>query len=418
MFESIIKSNLIHYLNTKSCFSAGQHGFMTGASTATNLIESLNILKRGFQSKCCNRIVYFDFAKAFDSVSYSKLIFKLSHLGLPNNLIKTINSFLVDRTQRVCIDNILSEALPLISGVPQGSVLGPVLFLIYINDLTKVLSPDCISKLFADDLKLFHVFNCAADFVSLQSNVDAVWKWSVDWQLPISVKKCSVVDYGKTSCDLTLLLNNQKLPTLAGVTDLGIVFTDSLSFSNHIVYIVNRAKIRCNMLYRCFVTKQIHFLVKGFTTYIRPVLEYCSQVWSPTKRADIDRLESVQRNFTKRLPGFKNMAYADRLVALGLHSLEERRLRLDLVFCFNILHAFNCVIPTDIGLVLAASSTRGHVLKLSVMHANVTLRVNFFANRIVGVWNALPSYVIESEHTTTFKRNLDKVDLSSFVTQF
>ena len=112
VFESIIKSNLIHYLNTKSCFSAGQHGFMTGASTATNLIESLNILKRGFQSKCCNRIVYFDFAKAFDSVSYSKLIFKLSHLGLPNNLIKTINSFLVDRTQRVCIDNILSVASP------------------------------------------------------------------------------------------------------------------------------------------------------------------------------------------------------------------------------------------------------------------------------------------------------------------
>ena len=362
--------------------------------------------------------MYFDFAKAFDSVSHPKLMFKLSYLGLPDNLLQTINSFLLGRSQRVSIDNVLSETLPVCSGVPQGSVLGPILFLIFVNDLTESVLPSSISKVFTDDLKLFHIVRSDADVAVLQSNVDAVWQWSVDWQLAISVKKCSVIDYGRSGSTVATHLNNYVLPVMSSVTDLGVIFNCTLSFTDHIACIVNRAKIRCNMLYRCFITMSANFLVKGFISYIRPILEYCCQVWSPVKRADIDLIESVQRNFTKRLTNLKHMPYSERLTTLGLRSLEERRLRLDLVFCFNILHSFNCITPADIGIILSTCSTRGHALKLTVLHSNVTSRANFFANRVVCVWNGLPHHVIVCESTAAFKRSLDKVDLSNFVTQF
>src|SRR4030088_2241731 len=170
---------------------------MQGSSTTTNLIESLDIISCGFRDKVTSATVFFDFAKAFDSVSHPKLLHKLSCFGLPVNLLKSIESFLSNRYQAVRVANTMSSTMPVCSGIPQGSVLGPLLFVIFVNDLPDCLSADAKSKLFADDLKLIQCLHSSDDLEVLQSNVNSVLKWSTDWQLPIALHKCAVIIYGK-----------------------------------------------------------------------------------------------------------------------------------------------------------------------------------------------------------------------------
>ena len=260
------------------------------------------------------------------------------------------------------------------------------------------------------------------DLACIDRNISAVFNWANTWQLPIAINKCSIVDYGRSKLvpnDINSdpSLDLASLPRLNQVTDLGVLFSASLSFSDHIHAITTKAKQRSNLIFRCFLTKNVSVLVKGFNNYVRPILEYASQVWSPCRLSDIELLESVQRNFTKRLFGMKNLSYMERLSALGLRSLEERRLMLDLVFCYNCLHGFTNVLPSEIGLELSSLSTRGHNYKLSVPHADVTSRKNFFSNRIAKSWNSLPFGLVNSTNTLSFKRGLKATDLSKFLIQ-
>ena len=191
----------------------------------------------------------------------------------------------------------------------------------------------------------------------------------------------------------------------------------NLSFSKHISDIVGRAKQRCNIMFRCFIIKDTAVLIKAFNSYVRPILEYCSQVWSPTNISDIELLESVQRNFTKRLPGLKLVCYAECLSILRLCTLEEGRIILDLMFCFNCLLGHNSINPSSIGLCVSSSNTRGNRFKLSILHSDVTSRSNFLANRIASVWNSLPDSIFDSQCPLTFRRKLGSLVLSHFIKQ-
>jgi hypothetical protein len=274
--------------------------------------------------------------------------------------------------------------------------------------------------MYADDLKVCQNLMDMDDLASFQHNLNSIWKWASDWQLPIAIKKCSILDFGKCVLDPEqsyLYLNGNRLPIGESVTDLGILFSSKLSYSEHITSIVGRAKQRSNLIFRCFVAAEIFYLLKGYICYVRPIVEYCSQVWSPTKLSDIERLESVQRSFTKRLPGLRSMTYKDRLTHLNLCSLEERRLKHDLTFLFNSLHNFNNINPTQIGLTISTATTRGHAYKLTINHSSVSARSNFFSNRIAHAWNSLPEFAAYSTSTVQFKSQIEKVDFTPFLVQ-
>ena len=209
-------------------------------------------------------------------------------------------------------------------------------------------------------------------------------------------------------------IDNTVLPVVVRATDLGVDYDAALSFRPHILIIVRKAFARSNLILKCFRCRNPVILVKAFTTYVRPILEYASQVWSPHYICDIDLIESVQRRFTKRLLGCRNANYPSRLSVLNLKSLEYRRTASDLYMCFNILRNH---VDLDPALFFSPSQNtrcRGHSMKLAKSFVNCDLLLYTFHNRVVNIWNWLPSNVVLAKNTKSFKNLLDGVDLSRF----
>jgi ribonucleases P/MRP protein subunit RPP40 len=203
----------------------------------------------------------------------------------------------------------------------QGSVLGPLLFLVYINDMINVLDGRCSCKLYADDVKIYTTSSVDDDIVYFQSKLDALFAWSRIWQLNISSSKCASMVIGDSKAEPVLYLDINVINRVSEYKDLGVIIDNSLKFKSHINSIVAKANSRACLIHKCFVTRDIPTLVRAFKTYVRPLLEYASTVWSPSC---VTSIESVQRKFTKRLLGCRQLDYATRLAKLDLQSLELR----------------------------------------------------------------------------------------------
>ena len=329
-------------------------------------------------------------------------------------MLQIIKSFLSDRSQSTIVGDSLSDSLFMTSGVPQGSVLGPVLFVIYINDIVDIFS-HCTPSLFADDLKLFIRVTNIDDFSILQDDLFALLEWSNSWQLCIAYKKCSVLSLGKIVPLTNFSIDSEVIPLCCSITDLGVTLDNKLNFSLHINSIVKVAHARANLIFRCFISKDVDCLSRAFITYVRPILEYCSPVWSPSTSTAINQIEAVQRRFSKRLSGLENCNYFERLVVLGWETLENRRLYADLVLCYKIIHGLVSINPDSIFILNNSSfNTRGHKFKLGIQHSNCNLRHNFFSIRIVPIWNELPAHVVEAVNLLMFKSLIKTCDFSKY----
>ena len=414
ILESLIKDKVMAYLLAHNMLSPSQHGFLKRHSTLTNLLETVDDWTIALNNRESVAVAYVDFAKAFDSVVHSKLIIKLQSFGLGGLLLQWIANFLKGRQQKTVVGRSCSRYTDMGSGVPQGSVLGPLLFVMYINDLPSAFHHSVTSKLYADDLKLYTVLSKLSDSQSLQRALVDLERWACTWQLPISLAKCVSFSVGRISIANPLALGGVFLPVSDSVSDLGVLVDNDLKFDSHIRLIAQKGHAKANLIRRTFMTKDYNYLIKAFTTYVRPALEYASPVWSPSYVGLIALIESVQRKFTKRLSGLWDFSYAERLNRLGLHTLEYRRLMLDLQLCYKITHGLAC--PGLLALfTVRTGPTRGHKYKLLVPSAWVNPRSHFFASRVVGVWNSLPSTVVDAPSLSSFKLRLRPVDFSNFL---
>jgi hypothetical protein len=220
---------------------------------------------------------------------------------------------------------------------------------------------------------------------------------------------------GFISDENKFVLSNNELHEIHEITDLGVLFDNHLSFYAHITGIIARAKQRLFLIYKCFISKDTTLLLKAYTIYVRPLLEYCSPIWSPHTKHDIDRIESVQRLFTKRLIGFSGLSYAQRLSKANLCSLELRRLHADLVMCYKIVHkeiSINCDNLFELD---KHNRTRGHIFKLKSKRPRLDTRLHFFGYRVIAVWNSLSRSTIEATTVASFKRCLHDEYLSVFL---
>ena len=419
VFESVIKPKLVNFLTENNCINSSQHGFVAKHSTCTNLLESLNDWTINIRRGNFTRVAYIDFAKAFDSVCHSKLVFKLGKMGITGSLLRILESFLKDRSQKVVIEGICSSVLEMRSGVPQGSVLGPILFIVYINDLSSIFPQPTVSKYFADDAKLYTEISTVDDIDTLQFNLDSLSTWANSWQLAISIHKCCTMDMITSKKQENSFYENtvdgMELDNVLMYKDLGIYFDSNLSFKSHISHVVTTAKQRTFLLFRCFLTKDTKSLLLGYKSYILPLLNYCSPVWSPSSVGDILLLESVQRVFTKKIPGLENKSYLERIKILNLHTLELRRLHSDLTLCYKILHGLVAGPPGNYGLVLANRQSRGHSYKLAITYSRVDVRKYFFGCRVAEPWNSLSDNVVASNSLKIFKTLLKRCCFNKFL---
>lgn len=254
-----------------------------------------------------------------------------------------------------------------------------------------------------------------AQTVILQERVNRVADWAHKWQLKLSLSKCQHmrVSLRKTNdISTSYSLYNNVLPSVLYCTDLGVRIDSSLSFSGHINSVVARAKHRASQIFRCFLSKDPATLTKAFVVYVRPILEFCSPVWSPCTITDINKLESVQRSFTKRLAGLRRISYNSRLSAVGLERLELRRLRADLVMCYKIVNGLVGV-PFDAFFKFSEHQiTRGHSKKLFYPDSRLNVRAHSFPIRVVSLWNRLPEAVVQTDNLYKFKKALSRIDLS------
>lgn len=405
LMEAIINRCLLSYLLNNDLISRAQYGFLPNRSTVSQLLSVSNFIVNCVDDKRWVDVVYLDLRKAFTSVSHSKLLLKLRSIGVCGKLLSWLCNFLSGRRQRVIVNGKLSGWENVISGVPQGSCLGPTLFIIYINDLCKFVDDSIMFKFYADDLKLYMCYDvsCLDMSRSLQNAITNVFEYGRMWDLNVNFAKCEIIHYGFSNPKCQYSIGNHLISVSDPVRDLGVYFSSDLKFSFHCQTIVASAFRIAFAILRSFVVKDANFLCKMYTTFVRPRLEYATVIFNPYLAKDIRSIEYVQRRFTKCIPQLANLPYLDRCARLGLHSLQFRRLVFDLVFVYKLCNGLTCLNPHDLFVFQSSRqggrvATRGHPLKIYRQRASRNCKLYHFCNRIVEPWNSLPSDVVLSRN--------------------
>ena len=415
--ERILAKAIFAYLEENQLLSQDQFGFRQGRTVDDQLLVVYNDVTCWMESGYSVDIVLFDFSKAFDVVSHSILIDKLRLIGVGGPLLGWIHDFLIGRTMSVAVSGVSSSCRHVLSGVPQGSVLGPLLFLIFINHLPSFVKSNC--KFFADDMKIYmklrheNTASLALDLSSCQRDINQVYQVAQSWGLSFNPDKCVVlrcqrgtVDWANVGAIQHYYLDSSQLSLTDSPKDLGILVDNTLRFHAHVKMTVNKAAGLANNLLKATLCRSADFMTTIFKTHVRPILEFGSPVWHTGYLGDMKLLESVQRRWTKQVVGLQDYPYAQRLRQLNLFSVQGRLVRADLIKYWKIFHGHSPIVPSDFFTMSPATNTRGHRFKLLKPHASLECRRRFFCVRGIDAWNSLPEEVVCATTIESFKKGL------------
>ena len=408
ILESIIYDAIIEHLIKNKLLSKNQYGFISKRSASLQLLAVLQ-LWCSILDESGNEIhdINMDFMKAFDTVPHRRLIKKLRSYGITGDILLWIEAFLQGRKQKVVVNGSSSDWCDVISGVPQGSVIAALLFVIYINDLPENIRSHLF--LFADDCKFFREIATQEDIDIMQADLDTLFEWSQKWLLTFHPGKCVNlrITLRKDTEPHVYHLGNDDLKNVDEVKDLGVTVDGKLKFESHISGKVNKANQLWGAIKKAFKHMNSDIFKKLFCAHIRPHIEYAVQFWAPYLRKSINQIESVQRRATKNIPGFQNHSYKERLQLLDIPTLAYRRLRGSMIEVYKMINVYDPEVtpPLDI----RSYRTRGHNQRLYVKPANkLHPKHHSFQHRVVNPWNSLPSDVVNSPNLDTFKNRLDK----------
>lgn len=408
--ERVIVQQLNEYLENHSILSDHQFGFRTGRSTMDQLLLVYNDISKWLDEGSVVDLILFDFSKAFDVVSHPILLVKLHHLGIDGRLLSWIEHFLTNRTMSVSVKGRLSTSRQVASGVPQGSVLGPILFLIFVNHIASTLR--CCYKIFADDLKVYmkiqhdNAPHYTSDTQACQGDITALEHVARSWSLKLNEGKCAVIRFKRRSHVLPLphyLISQSPIRVVNSHADLGLIVDNELKFHEHIATTTQKAAGLTQNLAKSTVCRSPDFMMSLFNSHVRPIIDYASCVWNTGYVCDLRRLESVQRRWTKRVTGLGTLDYRSRLQALRQYSVTGRLLRSDIIQYWKIFHEKCSVKPNDVFTMAPQSATRGHRFKLSHVRTQTDVRKRAFSIRRVEIWNSLPDYVVAEPDLKRFK---------------
>ena len=412
LLESFVKDALIDHFHINNLFDYRQYGFRKGKSTTLQLLKLMDNWCDALERGEVIDVIYTDFEKAFDKVPHDKLIWKLFYYGVNESLIEWIKNYLSDRTSSVRVNGSLSDSFHITSGVPQGSVLGPTLFIIYVNDMFKIIDNDSGVDLFlyADDAKIFRNILSDNDRELLQISLNALACWCDEWDIKLNVEKCVAMRFGKQiNDDSECMYNivNHRLECCSIIKDLGVIFDRLLKFDNHIYEMINKGFSTLGLISRNFNGLNKDSFLLLYKSLVRSKLEYAVNVWSPWRLKEIEAIERVQKRATKMVKECENLKYIDRLKLLNLPCLRYRRSRGDLIMVYNMLKSDdgNECYPR---LTLHDDRrTRGHEYKLNAQRFHGNLKKFSFPNRVVALWNALKEDIVQAKDVNNFKNKLD-----------
>ena len=424
LLEKLLVNHISEYLEDNHLLSDHQYGFRSKYSTVDQLISTYNDITTMVDQGKIVDLVFFDYSKAFDSVCHSTLLVKLQQIGIRGYILEWIRGFLTGRMMRVRVNGVLSEPVSVASGVPQGSVLGPLLFLIYVNYV--IYDIPCFSKVFADDTKLYLGYSrdvSNPSVASFQQCIDKLVNESISWGLRMNASKCVVMRFCSNSPTITVtgpspynILGNQ-IYFVPSHSDLGVVVDRNLKFHSHINRKAAMANNLTTNLLSCTICRDKDFLMNLYMMHLRPLLEYASSLWNLGYVGDLRVLERVQRRWTRSVTGFEDLSYGERLRRLDLFSFQGRLLRADLILVYKILHQKCAIDPVDVFLLREDGTTRGHDLKLFKPRTRLETRKRFFSVRVIDLWNNLSNDTVTSESVNQFKANL-KHDLGALLYEF
>ena len=346
-----------------------------------------------------------DFAKAFDKVSHQRLSRKMAYYGIQGTTLYWVMDFLHGRNQQVVIDSETSSPAEVTSGVPQGTVLGPTLFLIYINDIAENIKSNI--RLFADDCVVYRQIDSTQDHVILQEDLNNLFDWSNTWQMKFNVDKCVIMNIGnlKIKAKHGYKMNNQILETVKHHPYLGVELTDNMKYNNHINTITSKASrvlgfVKRNLKHCPRTVKE-----RAYQTLVRPKLEYSSPIWNPQQKTQIKQLEQVQRNaarFVLNKPyNYQNpSSVTTMLQQLNWPTLEDRRKAADQILMFKVI---NNLVAVPQSYLPQRSPRYVDSVRFITYHCRLNIYQHSFFPRTVIYWNQLPVSITNLQCLDSFK---------------
>ena len=417
VYEKVIAAELLKRVNDK--INPRQHGFLPLKSCESQLLPFVDQLARGLNESSRIDIVYFDFAKAFDSVNHDIILEKLKNrFGIDGFLLKFFVEYLSGRKQRVVIGNTYSDDLNVASGVPQGSILGPLLFVLFINDIGNKVSSNSNILLYADDTKLYREISCVADSATLQADITVLNDWAIENKMKFHPDKCKVLTVTLKKNDLprfTYKLGQTPLQYVQSEKDLGISITSNLCWTKHCNNLCSKANRNLGLLRRtCSFVKNIRQRRSLYLAMIRSQFEHCSSVWAACSNTMFETMESVQKRCVKwilqeELDSYTPYMYFLKCKQLNILPLRSRLTLKDLkIFHSMIIGTFPSPLPNYLHFHKSNNRLRSsHLDDFSIVSdikprvtvnynksATDTVSSSQFSNsfyfRTMNAWNSLP----------------------------
>jgi len=411
VLEKLIYNKIILHVSNK--INPAQFGFLQNRSTTQQL---LSFLSHVFDTRHQLDVIYLDISKAFDTVSHSHLLTKLLTFDIGGEVWSWFHAYITNRHQYVCINNSNSSLLPVESGVPQGSILGPLLFIMYMNDLPNAV---LFSKifLFADDTKCFKNIRVNSDTHLLQEDVNCLFDWSLTSHLSFHPSKSCHLSFNQKFLT-SYTINGATIPSLPTHKDLGVLISNDLEWGPHLDNILAKAYKTLGLIRRSF-SQSIHSSVKAklYTALVRSQLMYCSPIWRPHLMKDINKIEQLQRRASKYILHDFTSDYKTRLIKLQLFPLMYVLEISDIMFFITSIK--NPTSSFDISTYVSFSNncTRSGGLKLNHNPSFNNKHRHFYFNRICRLWNALPIINMDLS-TLTIKNQIRSFLWEHFIANF
>jgi hypothetical protein len=415
LLEHVVVSGIVNYLDTNEILSDRQHGFRKGRSCETQLLEFIDELTKYMEGGGQADVLIMDFAKAFDKCNHSLLVQKLYAYGIQGTTNRWIKSFLSNRRQAVVVEGVSSTFISVKSGVPQGSVLGPALFLVYINDL-----PDSLEKsarLFADDTAVYSKINTRTDQEQLQSDLDHLADWEGKWDMKFHPAKCTTLrcTQKQKPFPMDYVLHGHTLSTVPTAKYLGVTLHHRMDWDDHVNSICSKANSALGFLRRNLKVSSSSIRERAYKAFVRPILEYAPSVWDPYEEKHKTAIEKVQRRAARYvLNRYHNRSsVSNMLQLLEWRPLQERRKISRLSALYKIKN--ETMLCSSLRPQLKPLSNRnrrhGNNMQYQRIDCKTNYRAGSFLPRTIPEWNSLPQDTVDAKTPASFMARVSKIHL-------